>query len=61
MFHIWYRLLFVHWSVYNRKKKEKEKGEGNNSMNYDLHDKVGDKWNTIWQNVQNPGYVLCAG
>ena len=42
-------------------KKEKEKGEGNNAMNYDLHDKVGDKWNTIWKNVQNPGYVLCAG
>lgn len=32
-------------------KQEKEKGEGNNAMNHDLHDEVGDKWNIIWQNV----------
>ena len=41
-------------------KKEKKKG-GNNAMNHDLHDEVHDKWNVMRQNVQNPGYILCAG
>ena len=30
-------------------------------MNHDLHDEVDDKWNVMRQNVQNPGYILCAG
>ena len=30
-------------------------------MNHDLHDEVDDKWNIMQQNVQNPGYILCAG
>ena len=31
------------------------------AMNHDLHDEVDDKWNSIQQNVQNLGNMLCAG